>query len=304
MTYSSSRSRAQGFLAFVVFAAACGGSGSAGSGQPASGVLNLSSAAVTLAPSEEQYLCWSFAVPAGANLQVVATQVDVPALGVHHYAVFTSPDPLPAQASGYSCTLMKSDWTLVAAGGVATPGMTLPSGTALQVAGGSQAILQLHLLNAGGASLDVAPVTIGLVESAAPGLNPAGVLVTGTTNIDIPAHANDVAIQGGCTLASPLPNIFAVFPHMHTLGNHIAVSLEPSSGAAPTSLIDQAWNFGQQGVYPATASAAAGDRIQVTCTYANPGDTDVTYGESTHNDMCFGLLYYWPAPSASTYCIH
>jgi copper type II ascorbate-dependent monooxygenase-like protein len=303
MTYSS-RSWHKGFLAFVVFAAACGGSSSSGSGPSPSGVFTLSSTAVTLAPSEEQYLCWSFAVPAGATVQVVSTQVDVPATGVHHYAVFTSPDPLPAQASAYPCTLMKSNWTLVAGGGVGTPGMTLPPGTALQVAGGSQAILQLHLLNASGASLDVSPVNIGLVESADQGLSPAGVFVTGTTNIDIPAHAADVAIQGGCTLGAPLPNVFAVFPHMHTLGNHIAVSLEPASGAASTSLIDQTWNFGQQGVYPATASAAAGDHVSVTCTYSNPGDTDVHYGESTHDEMCFGLLYYWPAASPSTYCIH
>jgi hypothetical protein len=74
--------------------------------------------------------------------------------------------------------------------------------------------------------------------------------------------------------------------------------------STPATLVDRAWEFGSQGVYPATASAAAGDRVSVTCTYDNPGNDVVQFGESTHDEMCFGVLYYWPAPQSEVMCMH
>jgi hypothetical protein len=265
--------------------------------------MRLVTTPVTLDPSGERYLCWSFPVPAGDPLRVVSTRVTEPKTGVHHYVVFTSSDPLPADPAAWDCRAMKSTWVLTAAGGVGTPGLDLPDGTAMFVPGGSQAILQLHVLNAGASPITVDPVTVDLVGSTAPNLKAAGVLITGTETIHIPPHATDVTVQGGCTLASPLPNVFAVFPHMHTLGTHVSVSLT-KGGSSPTMLIDRAWDFGQQGVYPATASASAGDRVDVTCTYSNPTGDDVWFGESTHDEMCFGLLYHWPAVKAETMCLN
>jgi hypothetical protein len=268
---------------------------------PATG-LRLTSTPVTLEPIGEKYLCWSFPVPAGAPLEVVSTNVVLPKVGVHHYVVFSSPGALPANPAAWDCSAMKSSWTVVAAGGVGTPGLDMPEGAALVVPAGSQLVLQLHVLNPGASPVTIDPATIDLVGSTAPDLKVAGVLLTGTLAIDVPAHATDATASGECTLPVDLPNVFAVFPHMHTLGTHVNVSLE-RAGEAPSPLLDRAWDFGQQGVYAVHASAAAGDRIGITCTYSNPGDANVHFGESTHDEMCFGLVYYWPAVRSQTPCI-
>ena len=54
------------------------------------------------------------------------------------------------------------------------------------------------------------------------------------------------------------------------------------------------WEFGSQGVYPVTGSAKAVDQVTVKCTYDNSTDGTVTFGEDTTNEMCIGVLFYYP----------
>ena len=47
----------------------------------------------------------------------------------------------------------------------------------------------------------------------------------------------------------------------------------------------------------------AGDEIRMHCVYQSLTRTDTTfYGEATSDEMCFGLLMYYPAVSEFTYC--
>jgi hypothetical protein len=80
------------------------------------------------------------------------------------------------------------------------------------------------------------------------------------------------------------------------------MTITPAGASTPASLIDETWDFGSQGVYTATGSAAMGDQITVTCTYTNPTSQTVTFGESSTDEMCLGVFYYYPATTASAYC--
>ena len=145
---------------------ACSGSGSSGAADDTADAappgeaplavppvgFQLKSTPVTMAPGEEQYLCWSFVLPSTTPLNVIATVPQVSAHGVHHYAVFTKSGALPANPNGYDCKVMDATWGLVAGGGVGTAGLTFPKGTAMTLAAGTQVVLQLHLLNATGAA--------------------------------------------------------------------------------------------------------------------------------------------------------
>jgi len=188
---------------------------------------------------------------------------------------------------------MDATWSLVSGGGVGTPGLTFPEGTAMTLQGGTQVVLQLHLLNATSAPEQPSGV-INLVGTNATDLTPVGLLIAGTLDIDIPPHKSGVNVVGGCSAPFDMPNVFAAFPHMHQLGTNISLSLTPQGSTKADVLLNQAWDFGNQGVYPAKGSARKGDRVSVTCTYDNPGDTTVTFGESTTNEMCIGVLYYYP----------
>ncbi len=259
----------------------------------------LTSTPVTIPAGGEEYLCWSYELPSAFS--VVGTVTGIPSSGVHHYAVFTSSAALPAQPSGYDCHIMDGSWGLVSGGGRSTPGFDFPAGVGMPLPEHQHVIFQLHLLNAGSSALEVPVEALNLVGSTSKSLQVAGVVVAGNLDLTLPPHAT-TDVTGGCAAAQALPNVFAVFPHMHTLGTHITMSVTPQGATTPNTILDQSWDFGSQGVYPVTASAAAGDQLTVTCTFQNPSDDTIHFGESTNDEMCLGVYYYYPATVASQYC--
>lgn len=266
--------------------------------------MQIASTPVTLAAGEERYVCWSFQVPKDKAIDLIALDQKVPVSGVHHYAVFTNSGDLPKVGldKPYDCLTMGIGWGLVQGGGVGTPGVQFPSGTAMNIAAGTQLILQLHLLNASTSSTSVEPAYVNLIgdDSGKP-LQPVGVLIAGTLQLKLPANtATD--ISGGCAAPDPMENIFAVFPHMHKLGHHIKAELTPSGAKSPTMLNDQAWDFGTQGLYKVAGSAAQGDQVKVTCSFDNVTSKEVDFGLSTTDEMCLEVLFYYPAKTASQYC--
>jgi hypothetical protein len=290
------------FRSLVAALLCCGCSSSSSSGgQNAPPSLTLESSPLSVAAGQEDYRCWSYTVPTGSPLNVVQTVPTIPK-GVHHYAVFTSPDPLPKAPLNYDCHEMGLDWGLVNAGGVGTPGMTFPDGAALALKPGSQIILQLHVLNASADTLDVPSVSVQLLGGEAASYEPIGLLIAGTLNITIPPNDNATKITGGCQVAQTLPNVFAVFPHMHQLGSHIQVGITPSGASSENVIYDAGWSFGTQGVYPVKTSVKTGDQVNVVCTYDNTTDKTVSFGLSSTDEMCFGVLYYYPATTQSSYC--
>ena len=58
-------------------------------------------------------------------------------------------------------------------------------------------------------------------------------------------------------------------------------------------------DFNEQGTFPLTPTVKLemGDVVTTTCTYDNPGDTAVTFGENTGNEMCFNFAVYYPMGS-------
>ena len=292
--------------------------------------LQLVSAPQTIAPGAQQYTCWAFQIPQGAPYPIVEIQQQIPDEGVHHYAVFTSSDAYYGPAS-FDCSTMGVSWGLVTGGGVGTPPVDFPAGTAMTLnqpqsaesidAGTglptvTQVVFQLHLLNATPNPITVPKAYINLVSTNQPSTDfqQIGLLISGTLTINIPPMTNNVQVSGGC--GGPLtanggnspnmPNIFAVFPHMHTLGTNIEVQITPQGSTTPNTLVNKAWNFGEQGLIALnpTWSANAGDEVQVTCTYNNTTDNTVNFGLSTQDEMCLGVLYYWPADPSQVgqYC--
>jgi hypothetical protein len=279
------------------------GSAPSGSGAliapPAVGA-QVASTQVTLDGGGEKYLCWSFKMPSAFS--IIGTETGLPAVAVHHYAVFTSSSAVPADAAGYDCRVMDGSWGLVSGGGRGTPGLKFPDGVGMPLPAGQHIVFQLHLLNASSSPVTVPVAAINLLGSTATNLQTAGVIIAGNLDITLPAHSTGVKISGGCPAPWPLTNVFALFPHMHTLGTHISMTVTKQGTTTPDMLLDQSWDFGSQGVYPATGTAAQGDQIGVTCTFTNPGNSDVHFGESTLDEMCLGVLYYYPAQQASQYC--
>jgi hypothetical protein len=99
-------------------------------------------------------------------------------------------------------------------------------------------------------------------------------------------------------LGIPVPEILVprfsallVAPHMHQLGRQIRAEMRPP-GADPVSLIQiDDWDFHWQGFYEYQQRVALPYRskIKLACTFDNPTNRVVGWGESTEDEMC--LLY-------------
>ena len=299
-------------LLFVLplFFTACGGeTATTGGGgapgptplaKPAVG-MQIASGKITVAPGKEQYSCWSFKVPDSGAISLVGIENQIPAAGIHHYAVFTNSEPVK-EAGPYSCETMGISWGLISGGGLGTPGVKFPEGTAMSLKAGQHVIFQLHLINTTSDAIDIDPAYINLVGTTAKDQIPVGLLIAGTLDISIPAHGKDLGFSGGCAVKDPMEHIFSVFPHMHKLGKRISAEITPSAGGAPQVIADQIWDFKDQGLYAVKGSAAVGDTVKVTCRYDNPTEKDVNFGLTTADEMCVNVLYYYPAKSPASYC--
>jgi hypothetical protein len=72
-------------------------------------------------------------------------------------------------------------------------------------------------------------------------------------------------------------------------------SVKKASGELIT-MHDAAFSFDEQQAYALTppVQLVTGDKVITTCTYDNPTDHAVTFGENTENEMCFNFAAYYP----------
>jgi hypothetical protein len=282
-----------------------GGTGGTGTGsntllQPPETGVQLATGETTVVAGTETYKCWSFDLPSDAPFSLVGLETQVNSPAVHHFGVFTNSAPGKDE---YDCEKMGITWGLVSGGGVGTPAVNFPAGTAMTLPAGAHIIVQLHLLNASSDEVTIPPVLVNLTATKeTKDLQPVGLLIAGTLNIKLPAQTKDIDVSGGCDLEEPMEHVFAVFPHMHKLGRRILAKVTPTDGSAERMISDIKWDFSDQGLYEVDGFAKTGDHVTVGCTYDNPQSKDVNFGLSTTDEMCVDVLYYYPAQQLSKYC--
>ena len=71
-----------------------------------------------------------------------------------------------------------------------------------------------------------------------------------------------------------------------------------NNGSAVQEIVmhDQPFKFGEQGSYglDPPVMITAGDTVTTTCTFDNDTSRNITFGESTENEMCFNFASYYP----------
>jgi hypothetical protein len=122
----------------------------------------------------------------------------------------------------------------------------------------------------------------------------AGIFALGSMAIHLPANTNSIKISSPtCTLQKQY-NVFAVQPHMHQLGTSINFQRGAGGGAMQNAYTRDPWVFGAQPIDQIQMTLNAGDLVNASCLYNNTTPNDVTYGESTKDEMCFFVLFYTP----------
>jgi hypothetical protein len=191
-------------------------------------------------------------------------------------------------------------------------GVDYPAGTGIQVLPGSKVVLQVHYnLSSANAAPDQSSFSVSLASTVQkvaivqPWANPAWVQEGG---MPIPAGQQDVRYRFAFDLVpmlSRLTNgvfrdnapitVYSSALHMHTLGTRARMEIVRRSGSTECMLDIPRWDFHWQGNYQLAQpkELQAGDRLAVECHWDNsqPGATNVTWGESTRDEMCLGVFY-------------
>lgn len=242
----------------------------------------------TLQPGEEKYFCYTMNLP--ADKETVVTEF-APEYGkaVHHFAYYYTIAPEP---DGFSeCpVLIKTTWIPLFEGGKDSGKLALPAGAGVRLKG-SQLLIQLHLVNTTKAAITEKSAMVMTVVDPKTKTTNAGLFGFDNRVIDIPPKTTGYQREMSCKVDKDM-DVFAIMGHLHTRGTWIEVSrgLKPGDEV----LYQTTWNFDIQPTTPIKLSIKKGDSIHLRCKWDNSTDKQITYGESTFDEMCAFVWYYTP----------
>jgi hypothetical protein len=257
---------------------------------PPDGGQQVASETYQLASGQEIYMCYTFTSPTEDVAITKAESISVP--GVHHLALFQTFGQKEEEGAHECDTPIKLTWMPVFVTGTGSKELQMPDGVGLKIVGNTQYVLQLHLQNTTDGTLTFRAGVNLTYDHNPTALMAGGIWAAGRMDIDIPANATDYTVKESCT-ANKERHVFAVFPHMHKLGTKMDVTVT-KTGATSSFYSVSPYEFGNQPIEPLDAPLAATDSIEVTCHWDNPNSTDVVYGESSDNEMCYFVTFYYP----------
>ncbi len=167
-----------------------------------------------------------------------------------------------------------------------------PSGTGIRLKAGDAIAMQIHYNTQAG---PVAPdlTTVKLKYAPAGSVSEAQLYRVLDPTFQIPPLAmNYTPSYYPVKFSTPAGKLWGVLPHMHTKGTHIRMQYQDQC------LVDiPAWDFHwQQGYYynAPIAIEATTNGLSLSCTWSNPTNATVVFGEDTSDEMCVGFAYIAP----------
>jgi hypothetical protein len=248
----------------------------------------------TMPPGTEGYVCVRKTIEEDLFVNVFDA---INPKGTHH--TFLSMGE-PSGPDGIApCSAGDNSIQQIFGSGVGSVPLAFPSGVAVNIKKGTQLILNLHLFNTGQADLAGTSGARIRTVTAAPVI--AEHLLAGTVRVDLPP-LQTTSTTGYCTMSTDA-TIFAVTPHMHTLGAYAKIVAERAVGGEAV-LYDGPYDFNEQRYYSIEPVAVQkGDRVRIDCTHNNTTPARVTFGESTLEEMCFAGIYRYPSDGSPFMCI-
>ena len=241
------------------------------------------------------YTCFGVDVTPGQKKQIVGIYPGVDnATIVHHMLLYqmpstVSPTPAECMGGGGQGARLLAVW---APGG---EGLAMPPEAGLPLDGTQHYMVQIHYSNLN--HLDGQTDKSGFDLCTTTELRPhdADIMAVGTMSFSIPAHASlDVTCDLQVPAKFPAVHAFAGMPHMHKLGTAISATLLPASGPNVDLGTRAPWSFDAQYWSNDATTISPGDTVRTRCQWQNPGDTPVSFGEKTSDEMCFAFVAYWP----------
>jgi cytochrome c553 len=249
--------------------------------------------------SSDQYMCFGVDEIVGAKRHVIAMGPKIDNLNiVHHVLLFQSKDAMSNEATPCGATT-SAQWKMVTGWAPGGKNFELPPEAGYPEEGTTHWILQVHYNNATGQHTGESDQSgYQLCSTDQLRANDAGTLAFGSTHFSIPPRTAKWGIRCDYQLRSKYQGVkfFAATPHMHKLGLGVMTERIPGGTGSPQVVFGQTpFSFENQEAAKIDVSVEDGDIMRTHCTWKNTGDTAVTWGENTSDEMCFNFLNYYPA---------
>jgi mono/diheme cytochrome c family protein len=253
-------------------------------------------------PYEDRVWVSGFEVVPG-NLEVVhhAIPFIIGPDDVDAYLALDEADPGP----GYDCyggpggdvrSLLSTSWLGAWAPGAGAAKTPLSSG--IGVRPGSMVVMQLHYNVGVGTEPTPDQTALALqVEEERQGwaeiglwMDPRWVLGLG---MQIPAQTDEVThtFEYRHGRGEGDYHLYSAALHLHELGKRAEIVVEHADGTETCVLREDAWDFNWQRSYflEEPVHIADGDTVRVSCTWDNPTDQPVSWGDGTGDEMCLAM---------------
>jgi len=223
---------------------------------------------------------------------LVITQFEPLSPSGTHHTVFTTGEP-SAPDGQFACDLFEARTPLFGAGVGSNP-LILPDGVVMRVRAGQQLVLGLHVFNTTPATLRGKSGVSALIAKPTPVQVEAEAFSVWAADFALPA-ARETRTSASCALTRE-STIFALHPHMHSLGTHVKVVVQ--TGNTERVIHDAPFEFSEQLIHPIEPlKLHARDRVEIECTHRNTRDSVVRSGGSGAAEMCSVAVYGYPASS-------
>ncbi len=265
---------------------------------PPSGYTKLIGRTWSLQPGDTDiYRCVRVTIP--EDMYITAIEAEAPN-GTHHTVLSIAGANGTSGPDGeQNCTVGTLGTQMLYASGVGTSPLEFPTDVGIKVAGGTQIHLNLHLYNAGDEAIS-GESAIWVKSQPTPPPTLAEMVFAGPLQFTIGTGSDEVT--GECTINKAY-SVFALWPHMHKMATHQKIELLRGSDE-PVILHDMPYQFGEQKYWPQDPmiQLQPQDKIRVTCSYNNTTGHQLSFGDSSDDEMCFGGMYRYPASGSNLFC--
>jgi hypothetical protein len=269
-----------------------GGTGGGGSGM----TYDITTGPITLAPGEERIVCVDKKLPTTAAIDMVKITSDLTQGG--HHLVFYKSGATTESAAPYTCMTFRDITTGTVPLYIAQKSSTVlnfPKGVAYTMPAAQMVRVELHFLNSTTAPLAVTG-TVHITDAVAGTITDhANLMFYGNMRIAIPAQSTATVGPTFRKFASAAPKIFGLTGHQHQRGTGVTIELASAATGAGTNVYTNTdWADPPLTIFDPPLVPTAGQGFRYTCTYNNPTNSPITFGEGVNQEMCFLWAYYYP----------
>jgi hypothetical protein len=274
-----------------------GDTGSADTAPPSGNSYSVTLGPVTLKPGQESVVCVEKRVPSDHATDIVKIAADLTE-GGHHLIFYksnaTEESTTPTPCSSFRGILGTGGSVPLFIAQKSKTELNFPPGIAYTLPAGQMVRVEMHFLNTTSQDLPISgTVHLGEAKSGTV-VDHANLLFYGTLAINIPPMSTKTVGPMVRTFKGATRNVFGITGHQHHRGTGFLIEHGDKAGPMTKLYENHDWAEPPLTTFDPAIPVRDGQAFRYTCTYDNPTNTNITFGEGANQEMCFLWAYYYP----------